>query len=321
MHNLIRFYNQNRKAIWIGIGIIASLFILLQLLNFIAKKNNNKIKDSNYSNLVQEDKIQSDSKGNIATDKSVVTGDKLSSESLKDQTSVIEQFLNLCKKNNDEEAYNMITDECKEEMFNTVEDFKNIYLDSIFKTNGVTFKISNWFGNTYKVDFTVGDMLSTGNPDDVENIQDYITLKSENNETKVNINKYVGRYEVNREKEDNNIKISVISKDIYMDYEKYKIKVENNTDNDILLDERKNINTMYIQDEKDVKHAAYTQELTTPDLTVNNHGARTLTVKYYSAYTSSKKIDKLVFSDVVLNYSQDLDNVLNPQIGEISINL
>ena len=302
MHNLIRFYNQNRKAIWIGIGIIASLFILLQLLNFIAKKNNNKIADSNYSNLVQEDKIQSDSKGNIATDKSVVTGDKLSSESLKDQTSVIEQFLNLCKNN-------------------TVEDFKNIYLDSIFKTNGVTFKISNWFGNTYKVDFTVGDMLSTGNPDDVENIQDYITLKSENNETKVNINKYVGRYEVNREKEDNNIKISVISKDIYMDYEKYKIKVENNTDNDILLDERKNINTMYIQDEKDVKHAAYTQELTTPDLTVNNHGARTLTVKYYSAYTSSKKIDKLVFSDVVLNYSQDLDNVLNPQIGEISINL
>ena len=319
MHNLIRFYNQNRKAIWIGIGIIASLFILLQLLNFIAKKNNNKIADSNYSNLVQEDKIQSDSKGNIATDKSVVTGDKLSSESLKDQTSVIEQFLNLCKKNNDEEAYNMITDECKEEMFNTVEDFKNIYLDSIFKTNGVTFKISNWFGNTYKVDFTVGDMLSTGNPDDVENIQDYITLKSENNETKVNINKYVGRYEVNREKEDNNIKILVIS--IYMDYEKYKIKVENNTDNDILLDERKNINTMYIQDEKDVKHAAYTQELTTPDLTVNNHGARTLTVKYYSAYTSSKKIDKLVFSDVVLNYSKDLDNVLNPQIGEISINL
>ena len=42
MHNLKRFYDQNRKGIWMAIIIIASIFILLQLLNYFAKKNNEK---------------------------------------------------------------------------------------------------------------------------------------------------------------------------------------------------------------------------------------------------------------------------------------
>ena len=40
MYRLFRFYNQNRKKIWLMIGIIAFVFLIIQLLNNIAKEQN-----------------------------------------------------------------------------------------------------------------------------------------------------------------------------------------------------------------------------------------------------------------------------------------
>ena len=62
MHRLIRFYNQNRKDIWKVIGIIVIIIIVLQLLNYSAKKtkqekiNNNADQSTNqegYNNVKQ----------------------------------------------------------------------------------------------------------------------------------------------------------------------------------------------------------------------------------------------------------------------------
>ena len=40
MYKLIRFYNQNRRKIWMTILIIVFIIGIIQLLNYLAKSNN-----------------------------------------------------------------------------------------------------------------------------------------------------------------------------------------------------------------------------------------------------------------------------------------
>lgn len=65
-----------------------------------------------------------------------------------------------------------------------------------------------------------------------------------------------------------NIQAKVLSKKIYMDYEVYTFEIQNNSKDGILLDDRQNIETMYIEDDSGNKCEAYTHELTNSMLTV-----------------------------------------------------
>ena len=65
MYRLFRFYNQNRKIIWTIIGSIVFGFLIIQLLNNIAKvqnenerknKENIENKETTFSNVVSYDK-------------------------------------------------------------------------------------------------------------------------------------------------------------------------------------------------------------------------------------------------------------------------
>ena len=42
MNKFIRWYNQNRKMIWITIGIIALIIVVIQLFNYWSKVDNEK---------------------------------------------------------------------------------------------------------------------------------------------------------------------------------------------------------------------------------------------------------------------------------------
>ena len=104
-----------------------------------------------------------------------------------------------------------------------------------FTGDNKSYTVENWVNNTYRVLFT-GDILSTGKLDNSDEIQDYITVTKKNDEYKLNINNYIGRQYVNKITDNDNIKITVESIDTYMDYEKYNLIIENNSDNSILLD-------------------------------------------------------------------------------------
>ena len=40
MYKLLRFYNQNRKKLWFIVAIIVFVLIIIQLLNNVAKQQN-----------------------------------------------------------------------------------------------------------------------------------------------------------------------------------------------------------------------------------------------------------------------------------------
>lgn len=316
MGNVIRFYNQNRKNIWMFIIIVFFLFLILQLINFLVgkKQEENILEKNNSVNSISN----SDNKA-VVTNQSVTSGKTLSGEVVKTQTNLIKEFLNYCNKGDAEQAYNLLTESCKRELYPDKETFELTYFSKISKDEGISYTIENWSDSTYKVKITE-DILSTGKVNTEGSFQDYITIKKQDDKNLININGYIGETEIKKKKEVNKINITVLKKDTYMDFEKYTIKIDNNSDSDILLDTKQDAKTMYISDKKNVHYSSYNHELTKADLLVSSKHSKEITIKYYSSHSSGKKIQKVVFSNVIMNYTSQM-MVKDSIINEIEINI
>lgn len=313
MRNIIRFYNQNRKSIWMFLIIIFFLFLILKLVDtFVATRP----KEEAFQQVdTQENLNDRQSNVIISSNKSGVSGEGVSNKNLKTAQEMIERFLTNCNEQKYEEAYGLLTDECKEEMYPSLDVFVNSYASKIFNGQKINCNIQNWTGDIYKVEIA-GDILATGKVNE-DTLQDYITIDND----KLNINRYIKRTEINRSNEKDNIKIEVLNKNTYMDYETYTIKIDNNSQSDILLDTKRDMKSMYIEDDKGVKYSSYNHELTEADLTITRNHSRTITIKYYSSYNSSKDIQRLVFSNIVMNYDSTTKIINNTQIEEIGVNM
>lgn len=299
MNRFVRWYNQNRKTIWSVIAVIILIIGLIQLVNYFVSERNEK-RISLYSNQTQNTTTNS-TYNTITVDEeySTVTGDTLSSTQ-QEQIEVIDVFIEYCNESDIESAYQLLTDECKEEMYPSLEDFQESYYQQIFGDASKNVSVENWVNNIYKVNFNE-DFLSTGRYSTENTIQDYITVVEVDEQYKLNINGYVGREEIGASNTENNITVSIEESDTYMDYQIYKIKVVNNTENTILLDDGVDIDAMYIEDENGNQYSAYTHEINDGQLIVSPRETKELEIKYYSKYGSEKEIEKVVFSRMILD--------------------
>lgn len=298
--NLIRYYNQNRKKIWGIIIIIASAILLLQMINYFYKIKNEEILEGTTNNAEIE---RNTSNTIITTNQSVVTGESVSTKQLQNATTVIDSFISYCNNKELEKAYNLLTDGCKEQMYSTLESFERTYYQDVFNGKSKNCTVENWVHNTYKVRITE-DMLSTGKSNNGYSKQDYITVEKVDDEYKLNINNYLGYTQINKTTEHDNITMEVISKNTYMEYEEYTIKVTNQTENTILLDRRLQPKSLVLQDSKQVQYSSYSHELTEPMLTISSEQTKEITIKFYSSYVYSKNIKCIIFSDLWLYNSQ-----------------
>lgn len=294
MNQLKRYYNQNRKKIWGIIIIIAFAFAILQLANFFAKRQNEQaIQKAVTQQRVADNTVNTIDGTNTSQSSSNTQASKSSTE-----TDTIKQFVSYCNKKDLENAYNMLTNECKEQMFSDIETFERIYYNSAFENKAKDAVINNWSNHTYLV-YLRESALSTGKVSDENQNGDYITVvKDDESNYKLNINSYIGYKGINKTKDENNIKMEVLNKNTYMNYEEYTIKVTNNNNNIIILDSLYNAETIYIEDSNGTKFPSYNHELSKDLLTISGGHTRELRIKFYSSYSSSKKIKKLVFSDM-----------------------
>ena len=232
MHKLRKFFYDNKnKIIKIGAFIIF-LFIILQLLNKLAQiKNKESIENVAASNTTNANNItQNDNKG-LISNKSAVNGSEVSKENLKNATDTIYKFVDYCNKQEIEKAYNLITEECKQQMYPTLDAFKNAYYGDVFKGKQRTCTIENWVGDIYKVRMGE-DILSTGKDTGYAK-EDYITIKKVDNEYKLNINNYIGTTKIEKTTTKDNITMEVLNKNTYKDFEEYTIKVTNNGEQEL----------------------------------------------------------------------------------------
>lgn len=299
MNNIIRMWNQNRKKIIVIVLVVVFCFLIIQALNQRAK---NQLKNRNLNEETISKEEQEKIK-NLPTT-SIITGEKVKEETTKTNVNVIETFSNACNNGDIEEAYNLLTDECKSTLFPTLENFIQNYYNIIFNQKR-TIKIENYknssTANTYLVTF-YEDINSISSIGQVNQYKDYITVKPKEN--KINVNSFIESKEIESKTDNEGIEIAVLKQEIYIDYEIYKIEVKNNTENTVLLDTRKTSKTIYISDNKNIKYTAYANELANSIFELQQNSSKIFEIKFNKKYNSADKTKKVVFSDIVKNYEE-----------------
>lgn len=291
MNKIIRMWNQNRKKIIIiALGVVF-IFAIIQVLNQVAKEEiQKKANNNNVSSVQNYQKLPTTSSR---------TGEVVSEEKTKTNVNIIENFVQACNNADTKKAYDLLTDECKNTLFPTEQDFIDNYYNLIFKTKK-TIDIENYKNssktNTYMVMF-YEDSISTGNVSSSQNYGDYITVDKDTQ--KLNINSLITAKEINKSTEKNGIRITILKQELYKDYEIYEIKAENNTDKTVLLDTMSSSKKIYIMDNSNIKNTVAINEIADSLLQITSYGAKTISMKFYKNYNSGSRTKKVIFTDIV----------------------
>lgn len=306
MFDFETWYNENRSKILVLVVIALGIVIFIQVVNNFYKvptMNNTTIKEPSGVHV----NINNDISGKLDGTSSLVDGSNVSSNSLKEQVKIIDDFIKFCNDGDVDEAYELLTDECKSELFSSLEIFKSKYYDKVFNVRK-TYNVQNWTKDTYRVKF-MEDILSTGNvSNSSEYFQEYMTVVKVGKAYKLNINNYVGLFSLNKSTTVKGVTITAITKNTYMDYSEYVLKVQNNTNRSILLDSGDNTDSIYLLDKNNVSEYANTGEIVYDNLRLIAGEVKTFAFKFSNSYSSTREMQYLVFENVILDYEKYMSN-------------
>lgn len=294
MNRLIRFYNQNRYMVWLVILVLIAIIALIQILNNFASEKSDIEKTINQNNNI------------TTTDKnySVITGKEVK----KEVSKIIDEFVAYCNNKEIEKAYALLSNECKEILYPTVEDFIKNYYNKLFNKKKV-YTYQAWITNnnkyTYKLDF-MEDMLATGEASNTS-ILDYYTVIKNGDKYELNINKFVGITHINKTATKRNITINVNKKRVYMDYEIYEIEVENNLKQEIMLDSLQKTKTIYLEDENKEEYYWYNHEILEEDISIRKAQGKQMEIKFDKRYRAKNEPIKIIFSNIIINDEEILN--------------
>ena len=297
LNNIVRKFNQNSRTIFFDVFIVICIIICIQVVNHVIKKQNeNKNNETNnIQNISSNEK-----KTSTLTEKTV--NEKTNDENIK----LIDEFINLCNEKNPKKAYELLSEDCKEQKFSTEEEFINNYYSKFFETKK-EYDYQMWINKinqyTYQVKLYNNDLMATGGQES-SYIEEYYTVIKENDVDKLNINNFVCTKVKNNEESNSNITVKVLKRDIFMEYETYMLEIINNSGKNILIDSKEKTDTIYVQDEKENKYPSYSHEISQDKLIVRAGETRKVKVKYTKQYTSTLESKNLVFSDIILDYDQ-----------------
>lgn len=164
------FWLDHRDPILFWLIIFGVTIIIVQILNENAKQNNvNENKELNTITAEREEYY------------------KYATEYLNEDMELITNFIEFCKNNNIEEAYSLISDNCKKVMYPTIDDFKEKYYNNRFNKN-LTIQLAYKAESMFTAKF-YPDILETGKYIDNESIVDNFVIEQEVLDRKIYINK------------------------------------------------------------------------------------------------------------------------------------
>lgn len=158
------FWLEHSDPIIFYSGLIIGIILIVQFLNRLAiEKNENENKINNTNAIIEESYNNSEDKG------------------------LIENFINYCKENKTQEAYELLSKKCKEESYQTYEIFISEYYNKVFNKKRTVEIIYEEEKQLYKINF-YSDILESGGF--TSNIVDYYKIEQDIIENKIYINFY-----------------------------------------------------------------------------------------------------------------------------------
>ncbi len=284
----IRYITKNWKRVIIIILAIIIGLSIIQYLNEEAKKQNEAM-----LNQAKADESA------IYKTESVLGQGTITTEQAVQNNGVIENFVSYCNEGKTKEAYDLLSEECKQEVFPTIDDFITLYYQVIF-TNPKTYTLENWISGentTYKVRF-VNDALAMGGKKGEQTFEDYITIVYKNEVPYLNINKFVQKNEINREKELNGIKIIVQTENVYINNRTYDVTFQNTNKSNMILYSITRNNNWYLQDEAGKTYLANMAEITNDNFILETNTSIQVTINFMKIYEKNDTVRWMKFDNI-----------------------
>ena len=175
-------------------------------------------------------------------------GDNVPKRLVKDINSSIDNYFNFCNNKDYESAFNMLTADCKERVYgNDINQFKN-YVDNIFN-NYKIYNLQNYsnLDDNYIYNIRILDDISaTGATGQYDTYEEKIVVHSENNEFKISNQGYIGKVDINKEIENDDMKVKVIKKEISYSKEEYTLEIRNKTDSYMMISDDMAVNQVIL---------------------------------------------------------------------------
>lgn len=311
MNRFRRIWNQNTKKILLILFIILIIFIVIQILNYFAKVSEGEQRQERENELQEYVGHQSE--------QSITSGGTVEKHVDEQVESTIEEFIHFCNEGDTQKAYEMLSNDCREELYPSLENFTNTYYRRNFNTKKL-FSMQSWVVSslTYKVTLHE-DILSTGRVEDSV-IEDYYTIVQEDGSWKLNIAGFIQKQELNQAVQNAGITIQILNKKTYMEYEEYQISVRNETGKTILLDSMETSSGIYLLGSTGAQYSVYTSELEETKLRVQNNDSNILSLKFGKEYNTNRAVESIHFTDIILD-AESYQQTTNPSTYEERMNI
>lgn len=151
---------------------------------------------------------------------------------------LIEKYIGYCNNKNYQEAYNLLSDDCKRVLYPNIEEFKK-YIDNIFDGKKVYY-IQNYSNvdNTYIYSVNIlDDILATGltGKEDVEVYEEKFVIINNNGDLRLSVREYIGQNKIQNVYEDEYIKVSIEGMVQKYETQTYTVKITNRCEHTIVL--------------------------------------------------------------------------------------
>ena len=242
--------------------------------------------------------------------------------------NIIDKYFNFCNEGKYEEAYNLITPECKKKLYPSLAQFKG-YVDYVFQGKKKIYNIQSlsMVDNKYIYNIRIlDDILANGTTDGYYYYEEKIILIEDNGEMKLSIGEYIGEEQLNIKAEDDNMIFEIQSKSVDYETETYTIKVTNKTDKYIVISDNTQNNEIILDLGEQTRRPTGMEYLS---IYVKPNATMVQEIKFDKFYDNGLKAQKLILGTVrVLNsYNSktgttqaDLDNAVKMYGYEININ-
>ena len=307
------FINRNKEKIKLLLKVCLITAVVVFIVHII------------FLNIGQESSNTNQEKTIYKPQETIISGSNISNEQYQEDSNIVETFIENCNSGKINEAYDLLTESCKNNLYPTVDKFKDVYCKIIFSTPK-EYSIQSWINDnnytTYRVRY-MENALATGDYDNAIKYQDYITVVDMKDEKKINISKFIGEEEIYKTTKTNELDILVTTKQIYLEYEIYTLEVTNKTENEILLDSLEDSsNNIKLISNKNIEYKVNESKLDSIKLTIQGNKTKKIQLEFIKFYDLNTKNDKIELGDIILDvkeYRKQEDDYQNR--GKITISL
>lgn len=207
-------------------------------------------------------------------------------------SDIIDTYINYCNNGEFENAYNLLSTNCREKAFNNDLNKFVEYVKPIFNQKK-RYSIQNYsnYSKTYIYDVKIfNDFLASGLTDEeYAYYEEKFAMVEDGKEIKLNVGNFMDKQDVKRVVEDDYSKIRIKSKAVFYSYEEFSIEIKNKTDYKMV------ISSVYEGNEVLLSLGNITREMTNTSLEIAlDPGETREYVVRFSKYADEKEEDQAI---------------------------